>query len=290
MRHGHKNNGGTPSNSNGSGTATALVDKPVQSQPPAPPAPPASQASVPPTPPASQTPPAPAVASPNEATQPKQPEAQVSADTTPKGGETPKAPSPAETAIATVKASITDEAQQKMAIASINNIAAAIPDPEMQGKAIDTILKLFQGEKEAKEAKKFVAFDNELKEKLPSLFEELSKKHGVDLSNRKIIITFPEGKPSYVNSPKDAKSSNGNGGGGNREGFPSGWGKATGPDGTEYKSPSALAETLGLKVQGHRDMVDVFENPVKPDGTKLEKGLYKVDAKKGEYFRVTKAK
>ncbi len=287
MKHGNRNNGGTPKNSNGSGTATALVDKPVI-QTPSQPAP--SQPPVPANPPANQTPPTPPVASPNEASQPKQPEGQASVDNTPKGGETPKAPSPAETAIEVVKASITDAAQQKMAIDSINNIATAIPDPEMQQKAIDTILKLFQGEKEAKEAKKFVAFDNELKEKLPALFDELSKKHGVDLSNRKITITFPEGKPSYVNSPKDAKSSNGNGGGGNREGFPSGWGKATGPDGTEHKSPSELAKSLGLQVTGHRDMIDVFESPTKTDGTKLEKGLYKVDAKKGEYFRVTKAK
>jgi hypothetical protein len=272
MKHGHKNNGTTPS----SGTGTALVDKPIDQTP--------SQPPTPPTPPAvNQEPPAPPVASANVATPPKQ---ETPVDTTPKGGETPKA-TPAETAIATIKASITDEKQQKMAIDSITNIATAIPDPEMQGKAIETLLKLFQGEKESAEARKFVAFDNELKERLPSLFEELSKKNGVDLSNRKITITFPEGKPSYVNCPKDAKS---NGDSKRESSFPSKWGKATGPDGTEHKSPSALAEVLGLQVTGHRDMVDVFENPTKTDGTKLEKGLYKVDAKKGEYFRVTKAK
>ena len=98
--------------------------------------------------------------------------------------------------------------------------------------------------------------------------------------------------PAISNTPKGSRNSGGNGSG---KGFPTGWGEAQeiGKDGKviqKASSPSKLAEAIGLQVEGMRDMKDVFENP-KEKGSKNDlPKRYKVEAVRGEYFRVIHTK
>lgn len=141
------------------------------------------------------------------------------------------------------------------------------------------------------QAKAMVEFNKELDVELPKWIKGLQAKHKVEPEVRRITIYFHnEGETDKA--PKLTSSAKGNGGGGtgNRKGFASKWGETVViVDGVEttHKSPSNLMESLGLQVQGHRNMVDIFENPTKA-GTKEElPKIYTVDAVKGSHFRVT---
>lgn len=156
---------------------------------------------------------------------------------------------------------------------SLEAILNALPD-EMRAKALEQVKKLREQAFRAEGSKKWVEFDKALKNEadgLPKFIGDLAEKHGVDLTGRRVVITYPAGKFNYSNSPKGSSSSSSN-----RTGFPTSWGEAT-YEGNTHKSPSALATSLGLQITGHRDMIDVFQSQG-----------YEVEAEKGKFFRVTK--
>ncbi len=179
--------------------------------------------------------------------------------------------------------------EAKVEVSTLEQAVQALPEG-LREKALEELRKLTEQAKKNEAAKAFVAFDNALKDVengLPKFIGDLAKKYGADLSSRRITITYPDGKFAYTNSPKGSKN-----GGNGRKGFPAGGGEAelVGEDGKVVQSadsPSKLAETLSLQVEGMRDMKDVFENPHER-GTKAElPKRYKVDAVRGEHFRVT---
>lgn len=142
-------------------------------------------------------------------------------------------------------------------LAEIEAIAKMIPDEVSRNKLLEQARKLYADSQRTVQVKAWKAFDDDLKTRLPDLFTELSKKHGVELVNRRIVVTFPNGQFSHTNSV--VGKGKGNGGKGSRE-MPTRWtGKAKIGD-QAHDSPNALALSLGLKVNGFRDMVDVFES------------------------------
>lgn len=169
---------------------------------------------------------------------------------------------------------------------SLEELVAGLPE-ELREKALEQIGKLRVQASKNEAAKAFAEFDKALKDEetgLPKFLGDLIAKHHVDLSGRKIVITYPDGKFNYSNSPKNGKTN------GSRNGFPGAWGEAQLLKGDKVEktaaSPSKLAEEMNLQVEGKRNMIDVFENPTER-GTKAElPKKWKVDAKKGEYFRV----
>ena len=170
---------------------------------------------------------------------------------------------------------------------TLEQMVANLP-PELREKAQAELAKLQHQAESNKAAKQFVAFDSALKDEekgLPKFIGDLAKEHGIDLTSRRITITYPDGKFAYTNSPKGSK-----GNGNSRKGFPTGWGEAElvkeGKVVQKAGSPSKLAETLNLQVEGMRNMPDVFENPHER-GTKAElPKIYSVDAERGDHFRV----
>jgi len=181
------------------------------------------------------------------------------------------------------------EAEAPKAEAStLEQMVANLP-PELREKAQAELDKLVVQARKNVQAKAFVAFDNALKDTekgLPKFIGDLAKTHGVDLTSRRITITYPDGKFSYTNAPKGSKGS----GNGSRQGFPSQWGEAEVIEGektTKHASPSKAAEALGLQVEGMRDMPDVFLNPHERGTKAVLPKIYSVDAVRGEHFRVT---
>ena len=200
------------------------------------------------------------------------------------GKQTPPKVEPEAKAVETPKAEVPKEAN------TLEEMVANLPQ-DLREKALAEINKLRQEASRTQQAKAWVGFDTALKDEatgLPKFIGDLATKHGVSLANRKITITYPDGKFSYTNAPKGSK---GNGGGNGRSGFPAGWGKAVlikdGKVVQTESSASKLADTLGLQIEGMRNMVDVYENPHAKD-TKAElPKIYSVDAVKGDHFRVT---
>lgn len=179
------------------------------------------------------------------------------------------------------------KAEAKAEASTLEQMVANLPEG-LREKAMEELTKLRVLAERNEATKAFVAFDNALKDEkegLPKFIGDLAEKHGVNLTGRRITITYPEGKFAYTNSPK------GKGGGNGRNGFPTSWGKAElvskgGKVKETASSPSKLAESMGFQVEGMRDMKDVFENP-KERGTKNDlPKRYTVDAVRGEHFRV----
>lgn len=175
-----------------------------------------------------------------------------------------------------------------LSLADLVRNAPGLTD-EQRAKLLGEAQKIESSEVKSAQAKAMVEFNKELEVELPKWIKTLQEKHKVNLDGRRITVYFPkEGETDKA--PKLTSGVKGNGGGGNREGFPSKWGEAVViMEGKEitHKSPSKAAESLGLQVQGHRDMVDVFENPTEA-GTKKElPKIYTVDAVKGSHFRIT---
>jgi hypothetical protein len=174
--------------------------------------------------------------------------------------------------------------------ALVNQVA----DPALRAKLLEQIKKLeahastsLAQEAAKQKAKAWTEFDNDLKAKLSSLFDELAKKHSVKLVNRRVVITFPEGKPKYSNAP-----SSGNGTGTTRtgKGFQNG-GKVELDMGNgaiqHYTSRHDAAKSLGLQYEGRRDATQVFTEPLEL-GTKKALG-YKFSVEKVEnVFHITK--
>jgi len=174
--------------------------------------------------------------------------------------------------------------------ALVNQVA----DPALRAKLLEQIKKLeahastsLAQEAAKQKAKAWTEFDNDLKAKLPSLFDELAKKHSVKLVNRRVVITFPEGKPKYSNAP-----SSGNGTGTTRigKGFQNG-GKVELDMGDgaiqHYTSRHDAAKSLGLQYEGRRDATQVFTEPLEL-GTKKALG-YQFSVEKVEnVFHITK--
>ena len=151
--------------------------------------------------------------------------------------------------------------------------------------------KVTQSEAKSKEAKAMVEFNKALETELPKLLEELAKKFDVSLEGRRITAYFPKAdekdkKLSVTSAAKGTGKETGT-----RDGFPTKWGEAVviDVDGkeTKHKSPSEAAKALGLQVMGHRDMLDVFQNPTKVDTKEELPKIYTLDAVKGSHFRIT---
>ena len=164
-------------------------------------------------------------------------------------------------------------------------------------KVVEELKRLQAEQRKSEQAKLRVAFDEDLKKALTNILtgdNGLLAKHQVDLSTRKLVITFPpDGNGLFAYSDVDLKSGATRRRNGNGEGaFKSSWGKATYQNGevkTEYDSPSKLASALGLRVTGHSDMVHVFTRPISAvTGTEITETRYSVDAERGVKFVVTK--
>ena len=162
-----------------------------------------------------------------------------------------------------------------------------------RGRVLEELEKLKAEQRKSEEARVRASFDEDLKQALTEILTGdggLLAKHQLDLSTRKLVITFPsEGNGAFAYSDVDLKGSASRKKSGN--GFKSSWGKAVYQDEestTEYDSPSKLATALGLKVSGHSDMTEVFTKPISSDtGEKMDTG-YGVDAERGVRFIVTK--
>ena len=165
-----------------------------------------------------------------------------------------------------------------------------------RGKVIEELKRLQVEQRKSEQAKLRVAFDEDLKKALTSILvgdNGLLANHQVDLSTRKVIITFPPDNGSFAYSDVDLKSGATKRRNGSGEGaFKSSWGKAIYQDGetsTEHDSPSKLATALGLRVTGHSDMVQVFTKPISAvTGTEIPDLKLSVDAERGVKFIVTK--
>jgi len=171
---------------------------------------------------------------------------------------------------------------------TLEQMVANLP-PELREKAQAELAKLQHQAESNKAAKQFVAFDSALKDEatgLPKFIGDLAKEHGIDLTSRRITITYPDGKFAYTNSPKGSK-----GNGNSRKGFPTGWGEAElikeGKVIQKEGSPSKLAEKMNLQVEGMRNMPDVWENPHERGTKAVLPKIYSVDAERGDHFRVT---
>lgn len=183
---------------------------------------------------------------------------------------------------------VVEQEAPKQEATTLEDMVAGL-SPEVRDSALELIGKLRAQAQRNEANKKFAAFDKACKDPesgLAKVIADLANTHGVDLSGRKLVISYPKGEFGYTNAPIGKK-----GEGKGRNGFPSSWGEAeeVGEDGKtiqKQSSPSKLAEKMGLQVEGMRDMKDVFENP-KARGTKAELPKnFKVEAQRGEFFRV----
>jgi len=156
----------------------------------------------------------------------------------------------------------------------------AMPDGDAKTKALARFAKLKEQDDKSTQAKRFVDFDNELKEALPKWLAGMAKKHNVSLVGRKITIAFPrEGDPKHTHTPLGSRTGNS---GGNGKGFTS-HGKVV-YEGMEYNSLHALADRMNLQYEGRRTAFQVFEEPLEK-GTKAELP-YKFTVTKGEDSRL----
>jgi len=185
--------------------------------------------------------------------------------------------------------------EPKAEASTLDEIVANLPE-ELREKALAELGKLRVQAEKNEQAKAFAGFNNALQNAetgIAKYLGDLAEAHKVSLAGRKITVIYPKADedgntPAISNTPKGARNSGGNGSG---KGFPPGWGEAQeiGKDGEVIQkatSPSKLAEAMGLQVEGMRDMKDVFENP-KERGTKNDlPKRYRVEASRGEYFRV----
>jgi len=199
-------------------------------------------------------------------------------------------PAPTATAPTPTEPPKANETEVSDSEALVNQVA----DPALRAKLLEQIKKLeahastsLAQEAAKQKAKAWTEFDNDLKTKLSSLFDELAKKHSVKLVNRRVVITFPEGKPKYSNAP-----SSGNGTGTTRtgKGFQNG-GKVELDMGDgaiqHYTSRHDAAKSLGLQYEGRRDATQVFTEPLEL-GTKKALG-YQFSVEKVEnVFHITK--
>ncbi len=171
---------------------------------------------------------------------------------------------------------------------SLEDMVSAL-SPELREAALEQIGKL-RAQAEKNEAnKRYAQFDTRMKDAeagIDAFIKGIAKETGVDLSGRKLTVSYPNGKVEYTNSAIGKK-----GEATGREGFPTSWGEAEeiGKNGKviqKQSSPSKLANKMGLQVEGMRDMQDVFQNP-RQLGSKAELPKnFKVEAVRGEYFRV----
>lgn len=171
---------------------------------------------------------------------------------------------------------------------SLEDMVAGL-SPELRDAALEQIGKLRVQAEKNEANKRYAQFDARIKDTengIDAWIKAVAKETGVDLSERKLTVSYPNGKFEYTNSAIGKKGEK-NG----REGFPVTWGEATevGKNGKVIQtqsSPSKLANKMGLQVEGMRDMQDVFQNP-RQLGSKAELPKnFRVEAVRGEYFRV----
>jgi len=156
----------------------------------------------------------------------------------------------------------------------------AMADGDARNKALARFARLKEQDDRSTQAKRFLDFDNELKEALPKWLAEMARKHNVSLVGRKVTIAFPkEGDPRHTNTPLGSRAGNS---GGNGKGFTT-HGKAL-YEGVEHNSLHALADHLNLQYEGRRTAFQVFEEPLEK-GTKAELP-YKFTVVKGEDSRL----
>ena len=132
------------------------------------------------------------------------------------GKSTPEEETPDETQVAAK-----EETPEPKEAPSLEDIVNNLPE-EMRVKA--------QADRN-EQARQFASFNNALlgsETGVAKWLEALAETHKVSLAGRKITIIYPKADeeakaPAVSNVPKGKK---GNGGNGNREGFPTGWGEA----------------------------------------------------------------
>lgn len=106
------------------------------------------------------------------------------------------------------------------------------------------------------------------KDLYPNVIQPKLKELGLDTTNKKLVITFPEGKVTDRAESGTGKA---------RE-MPALWGDGVsiaegGGKITHYGSPKKMAESLNLQVEGRKDMLEVFSNPIQhytPEEAKKE--------------------
>lgn len=136
----------------------------------------------------------------------------------------------------------------------------------MLEKAVAKQVKLDEKAQADAEVERLTACHSEIQQAIADILT----KHTIVLGKRRIVARQNDGGALLVDITHTSRTSNG---GGKRNGAPARHGKAQ-YKGKTYNSPSALAKELGLKVEGMRDMVDVFERG----------GLYKVERKNGKFI------
>jgi hypothetical protein len=160
-------------------------------------------------------------------------------------------------------------------VTDAEQLVAQMPDSPLKAKLLDEIKKLkshasagLAQEAAKTKAKAWTEFDNELKVKLggdgktPGMFDELAKKHGVQLVNRRIVITFPEGKPKYSNAPASGNTNGTRSGTGFKNGGKVELDLADGSPVQHFESRHAAAKALSLQYEGRRDADQVFLEPL----------------------------
>lgn len=140
--------------------------------------------------------------------------------------------------------------------------------PELKLKAQEQLRKLVETQNRAESAKQWVAFDKEMQETLGEFIDGIAKKHEVDLTGRRIVITYPDGKFSYTHG---SKGTAGNGGGRTGGGGFTSHGKVQGEYG-EHNSLHALAVNQGWQYEGRRTAWEAIEKPQVLD-TKVSLGF-----------------
>jgi len=130
--------------------------------------------------------------------------------------------------------------------------------PELRAKAEEQLRKLVETQGRAEAAKQWVAFDKEMKEKLGEFIDGIAKTHGVDLTGRRIVITYPDGKFNYTHGAKGTATGNG---GGRKDGSSfTNHGKVE-QEGLAYTSLHHLATVMGWQYEGRRTAFQAVEEP-----------------------------
>lgn len=225
-------------------------------------------------------------------------------ETAPNATPTPPAP-PAPPAPPQAEQIPEQKPQATLANASVElrKVLETVPKDSVAWQIInDQLVKLEAEEKTSENSKKRIGFDTDLRAGLMALLageDGLIVKHGVDLSNRRIIISFPNDSTpaepfAYTNEDINKKTKRNGGGGG---GFKGNW--LEGDKKVQYhengtcvslhNSPSELAKKLGLRITGHRDMLQVFTKPISAvTNTEITETKYSVNAVRGDHFTVAK--
>ena len=151
-----------------------------------------------------------------------------------------------------------EEAHESFEILTGYEALVAKLSPELRAKAEEQLKKLLQTQERTEANKHWTGFDKAMQDAecgVGKFVEALANEHRVDLTGRRIVITFPDGKFHYTHGVKGtASESKGNG-----SGFTS-HGKVE-LDGISYMSLHDLAGKMGWQYEGRRTAFQAVEEP-----------------------------